>query len=163
MTIRPWLCALTVGPLLQCLPLWQDAAHAAFPGRTALGTDALSGGASYEDLVDMHCQRRKFNLWVVTAALKSGAHMADVMVTVRDSSQRVVFENALEGPWLFLQLPRGRYEVQAQWNGEVHRTTTTTIHAGDHHQAFFYFDVPDQLSPDSRKPFPYNPYGETGQ
>lgn len=162
MKIRPWLCALTVSPLLQCLPLWHGAAHAAVPGHTSLGTAALSGGASYEDLVDMHRQRRKFNLWVVTAALKSGAHMADVMVTVRDSAQRVVFENALEGPWLFLQLPRGRYEVQAQWNGEVHRTTTT-IHAGDHHQAFFYFDVPDQLSPESRKPFPYNPYGEAGQ
>ncbi len=155
--VSAWTCAA-----LCAFTAFDSTSWAAVPGQTALGTASLSGGASYEDLVDMHRQRRKFNLWVVTAALKSGAHMADVKVTVRDAQQRIVFDNTLEGPWLFLQLPRGRYEVQAQWADETLRQATT-IHPGDHHQTFFYFNVPDHVSPDNRKPFATNPYGEPGQ
>ena len=110
----------------------------------------------------MHRQRKKFNLWVITAALKSGAHMADVKVTVRDAQKRVVFDDTLDGPWLLLQLPQGRYDVQARWADETLQQVTT-VHPGDHRQAFFYFNVPDRVSPESRRPFSSNPYGDSNQ
>lgn len=88
--------------------LVSQGSQAAVSGQTLLGTASWSGGSTYEELVDMHRQRKKFSLWVVTAALKSGAHMADVKVTVRDAQKRVVFDDTLDGPWLFLQLPQGR-------------------------------------------------------
>ena len=87
---------------------------------------------------------------------------ADVKVTVRDAQKRVVFDDTLDGPWLFLQLPQGRYDVQARWADETLQQITT-VHPGDHHQAFFYFNVPDRVSPESRRPFLSNPYGDSNQ
>ena len=70
-------------------------------------------------------------MWVITAAKKSGAYLADVQVKVTDSQQRVVFEAPLDGPWLMIDLPLGRYVVEARLNGETQQRVTT-IHPGDH-------------------------------
>jgi hypothetical protein len=140
-----WLLACTVGA-------WPIQA-----GKTAQGWVYASGGVSHEELAALHAKRDSYSLWVITAAMKSGAYQADVRVTIRDAKQRLVFDRRLDGPWLFIDLPLGRYEVEAELNGEAHKRKTT-IHSGDHHQVFFYFDVPDIVSPEDRRPFEGNPY-----
>jgi hypothetical protein len=116
-----------------------------------------SGGVSIEELRAMHQRREGFSLWVITAA-RSGAHLANARVTIRDASQRVVFDGRLDGPWLFIDLPLGRYEVAATVGGQT-QTRWSTIHPEDRHQVFFYFDTGDLVSPDVPQQFPGNPYG----
>jgi hypothetical protein len=127
-------------------------------GRTPQGLTYASGGVTHEDLQALHASRGAFSLWVVTAATKTGAHLADVQLTIRDSAGRVVLDERMEGPWLFVDLPLGRYEVQARLDGRDQKRRTT-IHRGDRHQLFFYFDTGDDVSPDHRPPFAGNPYG----
>jgi hypothetical protein len=127
-------------------------------GKTPQGIDYISGGVSDEELAALHDRRDAYSLWVITAAAKSGAHLADVLVTVRDSGQRVVFNGRLDGPWLLIDLPLGRYQVEAALNG-TSQQHVTTIHRGDHHQLFFYFDTGDQVSDEYRPPFDRTPYG----
>jgi hypothetical protein len=134
------------------------AAVATQTGKTPLGVDYASGGVSQEELRALHERRDAYSLWVITAASKSGAHLADVLVTVRDSTQRVVFNRRLDGPWLFIDLPLGRYQVEAALNGQAQQRMTT-IHKGDHHQLFFYFDTSDAVSGEQRTPLDRNPYG----
>jgi hypothetical protein len=137
------------------------AAQASQAGKTAEGWDYVSGGVSHEELVELHARRDNFSLWVVTAAMKSGAYLADVRITIHDKARkRVVFDQRIDGPWLFVALPLGAYDVEATLNGQSQRRTTT-IHPGDHHQAFFYFDVPDQVGAESRAPFEKSPYGNS--
>ena len=111
-------------------------------GKTAQGLPYLSGGVSLDERAALQTQGSGYSLWVVTAAMKSGAYLAKVHVTIRDAKQIAVFDAQLDGPWLFVDLPLGRYEVQAAFNGVVHKRITT-IHPGDHHQALFYFSASD--------------------
>jgi len=132
-------------------------AAASVAGQTPAGVRYVSGGASASELVALHGQRDAFSLWVVTTALKSGAYLADVEVTIRDARKQIVFQQKLEGPWLFIDLPLGSYEVEATLNSETFKRRTT-LRKGDHHQVFFQFNTGDQVSPENVSPFPTTPY-----
>lgn len=138
---------MLVWGLVAPLAVLATSAGARQEGRTADGWPYVSGGVPHEDLLALHAQRDAFSLWVVTAAKKTGAFLADVRVTVRDERQRVVFDGALDGPWLFIDLPPGRYDVQAG-RGPERLRRSSSIHPGDHHQLVFYFDTDDELGPD---------------
>jgi hypothetical protein len=112
-------------------------------GKTAQGWSFSSGGVSLEERNTLFDEGKSRSLWVVTAASKSGSFMSNVRLVIRDTQQRVVFDTRLDGPWLFIDLPLGRYEVEAAFNG-VTQKKVTTIHPGDHHQALFYFDSGDK-------------------
>ena len=130
---------------------------AAQSGVTKQGRPFVSGGVSIEELIALHGKREAYTLWVVTAAHRSGAHLSDVVVKITDANKNLVFDGRLAGPWLFLNLPLGRYDVVAVFNGESQKRVTT-IHPGDLHQALFYFDVPAEVSPEWKSPFPSGPY-----
>lgn len=115
------------------------AAHAYQQGATADGRGYISGGISDEERVELQPQREQFSLWVVTAARKSGAYLSEVQLTIRDAQQRIVFDAALQGPWLFIDLQPGRYTLEARYNGQMQQRPTT-IRPGGRRQAFFYFD-----------------------
>ncbi|HET9978111.1 MAG TPA: hypothetical protein VFQ20_11780 [Burkholderiaceae bacterium] len=137
--------------------LTATAALALQAGQTAQGRPFVSGGVSHEELVALHQRRDAYTLWVVTAALRSGAHLADVRVAIRDAKGQTVFDQALDGPWLFVDLPLGRYSVRASYARQT-RERMTTIHRGDHHQVFFYFDTDDSVGAEHMPPFDRNPY-----
>jgi hypothetical protein len=144
-------------PMALSLLLAMAGAAAMQSGATPEGAPYLSGGASHEELRALHERRHAFNLWVITAAAKSGSHLAEVLVTIRDERNKTVFNRRLDGPWLLIALPLGRYDVEAALDGQV-RTRATTLHKGDLHQVFFYFDTGDKVGEDNTSPFPANPY-----
>jgi hypothetical protein len=127
-------------------------------GSTTQQRAFTSGGASVEELNALYERREAFSLWLITAAKRSGAHLAEVQVRITDANQRVVLDTQMQGPWLMVDLALGRYTIEARFNGQVQKRVST-IHSGDHHQAFFYFDVADEVSPDPQRPFLKSPYG----
>jgi hypothetical protein len=147
-------CAMLAASMLACAA----SAWGLESGTTTQGIRYVSGGVSDEELVQLRAQRNSYSLWVVTAAKKSGSYLAEVQVVVRDVRRGMVFHGLSDGPWLFVNLPPGQYEVQASINGESHKRTTTLRHR-DHRQIFFYFDTGDEVSPDRISPFKSNPYG----
>lgn len=151
--ILAWIVGVVLGLTLASV------AFAATRGSSAQGRPFVSGGVSFEELQALHTRRDDYSFWVVTAAKRSGAHLADVQLKIVDSDKRTVFEGLLDGPWLFIDLSLGRYSVEATFDGQTQRKVAT-IHPGDHHQAFFYFDVPDEVSPERQNPFERNPYGK---
>lgn len=156
--MHPFLQRSANAAVVLALLAGSAAAFATQTGKTPQGIDYVSGGVSHEELSALHERRDAYSLWVITAASKSGAHLAEVLVTVRDGAQRVVFNRRLDGPWLFIDLPLGRYQVEAALNGKSQQRVTT-IHRGDHHQLFFYFDTGDEVGEEHRAPFDRNPYG----
>lgn len=136
--------ALGLAGLLAC-----GAAFALQQGVTAEGRLFVTGGVSDSEVAVLQSRRSEFSLWVVTAARRSGAYLADARVTITsEPRQRVVFDGSLDGPWLMVDLPLGRYIVEARSNGQVLKQVTT-IHAGDHHQIVFHFETGDEvLGPD---------------
>lgn len=121
-------------------------ANATKSGQTPQGWAFVEGGIGQTETQDMEAERGKYSLWVMTAARTSGAHLADVEVSIANDKGEPVFVQRLDGPWLMINLPLGRYEVRSRYGQET-QTRTTTIHPGDHHQIVFYFNVPAEVVP----------------
>lgn len=113
-------------------------ANATQSGMTPSGRSYLSGGVSDEERESLQAQQARYNLWIVTALRQSGEYLSAVRLKITDSNQNVVFDAALDGPWLLIDLPLGKYSIEAQLDGQSQQRQTT-IHPGDHHQAIFYF------------------------
>ncbi len=143
----------TLGIVLAVVAGLWNVAGAVPPSTTALGRAYVSGGITDDERVEMQTQRDRYSLWVLTAARKSGAYLSNVRVVITDAHKAVVFDAPIDGPWLFVDLPLGRYTVQATYQSET-QTRVTTIHPGDHHQAIFYFDTGDTTSVSSGASLP---------
>lgn len=115
-------------------------------GRTGDERPYVSGGIGQDEANVLQAERAGYSLWVTTAAKGSGAYLSDVQLTIVDARQRVVFDRALDGPWLMVDLAAGRYTVRAASGGEQHEAVTT-VHAGDHHAMVFYFTVAADVPP----------------
>jgi hypothetical protein len=127
-------------------------------GRTSDGIAFAAGGVSVSEQQDLERHKDRFSLWVTTAAKKSGAYLADVQVKISDGAGKVLFNAPISGPWLFIDLPPGRYTVEATHRGKP-QTRNAQIRAGDRHQMVFHFDDAAQVSPEWEKPFKASPYG----
>jgi hypothetical protein len=133
------------------LALVASTAMAVTAGQTALGSPFVSGGIGESEIAALDAQRDKYSLWVITAARVSGAYLADVRIRISDAKKTPVLEHTMAGPWLLVELPVGRYDVEASYGGQAF-SRATTIHPGDHHQMVFHFDVAADVLPKSPEP-----------
>lgn len=118
-------------------------------GKTIQGEPFVTGGVGLGDREAMEKERRKYSLWVQTAA-KSGAFLSDSTVNILDKSGKPVLDAKLQGPWLFVNLKLGEYTVRATHDGKI-LEKRTHIHPGDHHEIVFHFDVPAEVLPKGAK------------
>lgn len=113
-------------------------ANATQSSMTPSGRSYVSGGVSDEERESLQAQQARYSLWIVTALRKTGEYLSAVHLKIIDANRKVVFDAALDGPWLLIDLPLGKYSIEAQLDGQSQQRQTT-IHSGDHHQAIFYF------------------------
>jgi hypothetical protein len=119
-------------------------------GKTAQGEPYVTGGVGASETETLEKQRSRFSLRVLTAAKTSGAFLADAVVKIIDAAGKTVLETKADGPWLYVNLKLGDYKVTATYKTQV-KQQATKIHAGDHHEMFFYFDEPVERLPKGEK------------
>jgi hypothetical protein len=122
-------------------------------GQTDAGGQYISGGVSINELSEMKAQAERYTLWLVTAARGSGAYLAGVPVRITNQQGELVLEHEMDGPWLMADLQPGRYQVEAQHNGQTQRRTVTVTRRGGAHQVVMYFNDDAEVSPDWVNPF----------
>ena len=140
---------LTSIALLIGLACVLQTAGATIKGTNDLGRPFVSGGASVEELNALNAERNRFALSVLTAAKGSGAYLADVHVHITDAHSRPVLDTVMDGPLLLVDLPAGRYHVEADLNGKV-KKDTVEFRPGARREAIFYFDTHDKVETASR-------------
>ncbi len=86
------------------------------------GVTYVSGGAGTEEIDQLRSMEKDFNLKMVFA-LKSGAYLAEVNVTIVDAANQVLLDTLAEGPWFLARLPAGTYQVNASYRTNVERRT----------------------------------------
>jgi hypothetical protein len=107
----------------------------------------LSGGIGSTEREELQQQAGQYNFWLRTAASKSGAYLANIKVIVRnEKTKAVLLTTSLDGPWLFLALPEGRYEVEAHYHDKATRSDqivkkVTDIKKGGQRQMMMYFEA----------------------
>ena len=72
-------------------------------------------------------------------ALKSGHYLTDVLLTISNSRQEQIFSMKSKGPWFYVNVPEGEYEVTAVYGDQAQKKE---INAGKACQSFsFYWDT----------------------
>jgi len=133
--------------------------------KTAGGLDLLAGGITIGDRVTMRAESAGYSLWVATVAKPSGAYLADVDLRIVQSKGKAsILERKMEGPWLFIALPEGSYEVSATFRADgadkpQKITTRVTVPKTGQRQAVLRFDSNDNVSPEMQNPVKGNPSG----
>ena len=143
-TAKHLAAALLAG--LTLLTLSAPPAWALQRGRTLQDRAYASGGVAESEQLELQAERPACSLWIVTAARRSGAYLAEARVSIRDDRRQLVFDGTLDGPWLLIDLAPGRYGIETSWQGQVVRSTTT-IRAGEHRQIVAYFVLADEPGP----------------
>ncbi len=110
----------------------------------------VSGGIGLDEREAFAQMRGGYSLRVATAARGSGAYLASVELTITDQGGTRVFQRELDGPLLLIDLPPGRYTVEATLHGEVRRAQTR-IAANERREIYFYFDVAAEVLPKEEK------------
>ncbi|MGB5987526.1 MAG: hypothetical protein WBG37_19630 [Desulfobacterales bacterium] len=80
------------------------------------GIALMSGGVGQAERAEMEQMAQGYNLKIVLARA-SGNYLARLPLTVHDDQGQKVLEVEAAGPWIYLQLPEGRYTVKAEYHG----------------------------------------------
>jgi hypothetical protein len=133
-------------------------------GRTESGLAYLSGGTTVSDRTTMYAERASYSLWVATVAKGSGAYLSDARLRIVDlKGKDVVVERTMDGPWFFVALPAGRYEITATVppdGPDAAQTLTERVSIGrsGQRQAVLRFVSSATVSPEMESPFKGNPF-----
>lgn len=142
-----------------------DLAQPAEPAVTESGVAYVSGGIGQSEQASLLAEKGRYSLWLTTAASGSGAYLSNADVRVVDmKTRKTVLEHTMQGPWLFIALPPGRYEVQARYRDTdneavqtVTRATTIGVHA--RRQVIMYFKIRDPNGGAGEERSGLHPYG----
>jgi len=108
-------------------------------GTTDLGKPFITGGVGADEQAALRTEGADYGLAILTAESGSGNFLADVRIQITDAQSRQVLDTTMDGPWLLVDLPAGRYEVAASRNHRVQKHTVS-FPANGHIQTTFYFD-----------------------
>jgi len=118
------LLVLAFDPLRCSRPTTQAVA-AEFPpsiviteGKTAQGFPYLSGGVGSDERAALEERGKAFNVKLAFAEQR-GPYLADVNVMIVDGKGAEILSLASAGPWFYIQLPPGRYNVKATYKGQT--------------------------------------------
>jgi hypothetical protein len=121
-------------------------AFALVRGTTDTGRDYVTGGIGSDEMATLRQERSRYPLAVLTAATGTGAYLSDVHLHIVDEHAQAVLDVVMDGPWLYVDLPPGRYTIEAGLDGKI-KKSSLTLASGAHQQATFYFDTHDEVEP----------------
>ena len=110
------------------------------------GRPFVSGGIGSDEVAALKLERNQYGLAILTAAKGTGAFLADIHIRITDAHASLLLETVMDGPWLLVDLPAGRYTIEATLDTRVQKSTLTLL-GGTHQQATFYFDTHDEVTP----------------
>lgn len=109
--------------ILAALALPLGAAQAAIvESQHAGGVRSLQGGVGEAEQQQMKAAAADYSLGL-TFASDTGAYLADVAVRVLDAKGRTVFDTVVRNPIVLVDLPAGRYSIEATYQGRMQRSS----------------------------------------
>jgi hypothetical protein len=104
----------------------------------------MTGGIGIAEREAMESHGRDYNL-KLSFSEKSGVYLTDIGVVVENQNGEEVLNITTNGPWLYLQLPRGSYTVKSTYNGESQRIENLRVTGGDRVQRIVRWDLPEEF------------------
>ena len=101
------------------------------------GISYISGGIGSDERKALLQMGKAYSLKLMFA-MKGGAYLADVKVVIKSFSGKKIFEAVSEGPWIFINLHPGKYQVSAIANGKVLNKTADVKEIGQTEIRFYW-------------------------
>jgi len=108
---------------------------------THSGITYVTGGIGEDEVRAFHEVAPKYNLRI-TLATKAGHYLSDVDVRIA-AGQHEVLHLRTEGPFLFVRVPAGRYQIAAR-DRHLTETKHVVVPAQGGTDVRFYWDDPDR-------------------
>ena len=112
-------------------------------GETEQGYRFMSGGAGIEERNEMMQQASQYDLALIFAA-PSGDYLSDVGVVITDGRGKEVVNTTTTGPLFYAQLPSGRYNIKATYDGQSKEIKGMQVSDGRRVSQLFHWNVPDE-------------------
>ncbi|WP_051243229.1 carboxypeptidase regulatory-like domain-containing protein [Azohydromonas australica] len=102
---------------------------AALAASQQAGPEVIVGGAGAASQQAMRQAASQYGLGM-TFATRNGDYVADVDVVIRDQKGHQVVSTVSEGPMMLVDLPGGRYQVEATYQGQEQQRQVTVPESG---------------------------------
>lgn len=110
---------------------------------TAKGFPYMTGGVGIDERQVMEQRDDPFNLKLVFAE-KSGLYLADVRLRILNQDGREIAATAATGPWFYIQLPPGEYDVQASFDGKTQMIRNIEVSEAQQTTRILHWDLPSE-------------------
>ncbi|MGN6734473.1 MAG: hypothetical protein ACTHMB_21285 [Candidatus Binatia bacterium] len=115
-------------------------------GNTKRGFPYLFGGASSNEREAMEERAKDYNLKLVFAE-KNGPYLSDVTLTLSSPKQGEILAVATQGPWFYIRLPAGTYDIKADFKGQTKQIKNFNLPEGKSVQQIFVWDLGTRAEP----------------
>jgi hypothetical protein len=109
---------------------------------TQNGVSYITGGVGEDEVQAFRAVAPQYNLRMTFAA-KTGSYLSDIDVTITSAAGQKVLSVRTEGPFLFVSLPAGRYQIRAQMR-QITETRQIRVPVPGWAEMRFYWDDPDR-------------------
>lgn len=115
-------------------------------GNTHQGYPYLFGGVSSNEREAMEERSRDYNLKLIFAE-KNGPYLSGVKITLSSTKQSEILAVVTEGPWFYIRLPAGTYDIKADFNGQIKQIKSLNLTREKSVQQVFVWDFGTQAEP----------------
>jgi len=106
------------------------------------GITYITGGIGQTEVETFRAQAHKYNLRM-TFTTKTGSFLSDVDVSIWSTARHRVLRVRTEGPFLFVRLPAGRYQIEVHLRSQ-NATQVVQVPARGGAEAVFRLEDPDK-------------------
>jgi len=107
------------------------------------GTSFMSGGVGLEERHKMIGMAEGFDLKLAFAD-RRGDYLSDVTVTIDDERGKQLLNTTSAGPWLYAELPQGKYDIKASFGNRTEEIKDLEISKGPLVSRLIRWDHADQ-------------------
>ena len=111
--------------------------------QTTEGLPYMTGGISVEERQRMSEQSSEYNLKLIFAE-NAGIYLADVKVAVENDRGEQIGNFTSPGPWFFIQLPPGRYDINGTFDGTTKAIRKVPVSKSQQSARIFHWDLPGE-------------------
>jgi len=122
-------------------------------GKTDEGYRFMSGGVGSGERTQMQKQARDYDLDLSFADAK-GHYLSDVKVAITDEHGNQIVDTTTAGPLLYVELPSGKYNVKADFNGHTEEVKNLAVSKGHLRTRLMHWQVTDQTTANAEKTKP---------
>ena len=131
--------------IFPALPLY-SAEEDLFKKNSERGIAFISGGVSQTEREILKERGKGYTLKLIFSS-KKGEYLSNVIVKVLDQKNQTILLTVSNGPWLFIDLPNGIYEIEASFSSDRKEISRIKIERGK--QKVFHLRWQVRESPES--------------